>query len=68
MTVSDILSGLGSWFSNIAIIILLFQISGVSLALGVTLALRTAPLLILGPVGGYLADKYNKKHIIVDSG
>lgn len=68
MTISDILSGLGSWFSNIAIIILLFQITGVSLALGITLALRTIPLLILGPVGGYLADKYNKKHIIVVTG
>lgn len=68
MAISDILSGLGAWFSNIAIIVLLFQITGVSLALGITLALRTIPLLILGPIGGYLADKYNKKHIIVITG
>lgn len=68
MTISDILSGLGSWFSNIAVIVLLFQLTGVSLALGITLALRTVPLLIFGPIGGYLADRYNKKYIIVTTG
>ena len=68
MAISNILSGLGAWFSNIAIIVSLFQIAGVTLALGITLALRMIPLLILAPLGGYLADKYNKKYIVFFTG
>lgn len=61
------IGGIGDWFSSVAILSLLLQITGTGLAVGITLASRTLPFLVMGPIGGILADRFNKKYILIIS-
>ncbi|SDT50749.1 Transmembrane secretion effector [Paenibacillaceae bacterium GAS479] len=67
LVTANFISGIGDWFSSVAILSLLLQITGTGLAVGITLAARTLPYLFMGPIGGILADKVNKKTILVVS-
>ncbi|MDQ0206635.1 MFS transporter [Alkalicoccobacillus murimartini] len=64
LMIARFVGGIGDWFSSIAILTLLLQLTGTGLAVGITLAARTLPMLIMGPIGGILADKFNKKKIL----
>ncbi|GGJ77782.1 MFS transporter [Virgibacillus salexigens] len=64
---ANFISGIGDWFSSVAILSLLLQLTGSGLAVGITLAARTLPFLIMGPLSGYLSDRINKKIILVVS-
>jgi predicted MFS family arabinose efflux permease len=67
LVTANFVSGIGDWFSSVAILSLLLQITGTGLAVGITLAARTLPFLFMGPIGGILADKMNKKVILMIS-
>lgn len=64
---ANFVSGIGDWFSSVAILSLLLQLTGSGMAVGITLAARTLPFLVMGPVGGMLADRRNKKAILIVS-
>jgi predicted MFS family arabinose efflux permease len=65
MLAAHFLSGIGDWFNSVAILSLLLQLTGTSMAVGVTLALRTLPFLLFGPLGGKLADRFSRKRILM---
>ncbi|MBB6449732.1 MFS family permease [Geomicrobium halophilum] len=67
LVTANFISGVGDWFSSVAILSLLLQITGSGVAVGITLAARTLPFLIMGPIAGYLSDRINKKIILVVS-
>ncbi len=67
LAAANFVSGIGDWFSSVAILSLLLQLTGSGMAVGLTLAARTLPFLIMGPVGGWLADRGNKKTILMVS-
>lgn len=67
LVTANFISGIGDWFSSVAILSLLLEITGTGLAVGITLAARTLPFLFMGPIGGMLADKVNKKVILMVS-
>lgn len=67
LAAANFVSGIGDWFSSVAILSLLLQLTGSGMAVGLTLAARTLPFLIMGPVGGWLADRGNKKTLLVVS-
>jgi len=62
---ANLLSGIGDWFNSVAVLSLLLEITGSAMAIGITLALRTLPHLIFGPIGGWLADRFNRKGILI---
>jgi MFS family permease len=67
LVTANFISGIGDWFSSVAILSLLLQITGSGLAVGLTLAARTIPFMLMGPIGGMLADKVNKKILLIVS-
>lgn len=67
LAAANFVSGIGDWFSSVAILSLLLQLTGSGMAVGITLAARTLPFLVMGPVGGMLADRRNKKAILIVS-
>lgn len=64
---ASLISGIGDWFNSIALLSLLLHITGSGLAVGLTLAVRTLPYLVMGPIGGILADRFNRKTILLVS-
>ncbi|WAH35297.1 MFS transporter [Alicyclobacillus dauci] len=65
LTMGGLVSGVGDWFNSVAVmsLLLLFTHSGLSIA--ILLSLRTIPSLFIGPIAGVLADKVNRKAILV---
>jgi predicted MFS family arabinose efflux permease len=58
------MSGIGDWFNTVALMGLLLRLTGSPLAIGVSLAIRSAPRLLLAPVAGTLADRAPRKWIV----
>ncbi|MCL6600394.1 MAG: MFS transporter [Alicyclobacillus macrosporangiidus] len=64
---ASLISGLGDWFNSVALLSLLLHLTGSGFAVGLTLAVRTLPYLVMGPIGGILADRFNRKTILLVS-
>lgn len=62
---AGIVNGIGDRFSQVAILGLLLSLTGSGLAVGITFAVRLLPFLIFGPFGGWLADRFSKKRIMI---
>lgn len=56
----------GTWMQAVAQnALVLFQLHGSPLDLGITAALQFGPILVLGPVGGVLADRFDKRRVLL---
>jgi MFS family permease len=62
---SQIISFSGTWMQSIALAWLVLQITGSGTALGAVMATRFVPTLFLAPIGGVLADRFDKRRLIV---
>ena len=58
------ISQCGSWMQSIAQGLLVLELTGSGTALGLVIALQNVPVLLLGPWGGLLADRYPKRRIL----
>ena len=56
---------IGTWMQMTAQSWLVFHLSHSSTILGVVVALQTLPVLVLGPYGGVIADRVDKRHLMV---
>lgn len=54
----------GSFMQGLAISFLTLQLTGSGAALGISAAARLLPFLVLGPVGGLIADRYDKRRLL----
>lgn len=54
----------GTWVQLVAANWLVIELGGGGAALGVTTALHFAPLLVVGPYGGVLVDRANKRRLL----
>ena len=54
----------GTWMQTVAQGLLVLRLTHSGTALGVVTALQTLPVLLLGPWGGVIADRYSKRHIL----
>ncbi|HEV8564807.1 MAG TPA: MFS transporter [Actinomycetota bacterium] len=61
----QIVSVTGSWFNAAAASVLVLRLSNDGVALGVNTALLFLPVLLLGPWGGVLADRHDKRRILI---
>jgi MFS family permease len=58
-------SNVGTWMQRVAQDWLVLQLSGGdAVALGITTALQFAPVVLLSPAGGLLADRYSKRGLL----
>ncbi|WP_040205958.1 MFS transporter [Neobacillus jeddahensis] len=62
---AGVVNGIGDRFSSVAVLAMLLQLTGSGLAVGMTLAIRLIPFVFFGPLGGWLADRFPRKVILV---
>lgn len=59
-------SNIGTWIQRVAQDWLVLQLShGSAMAVGITTALQFLPALLLSPVGGLLADRFDKRRLLI---
>jgi MFS family permease len=58
------LSMIGTWMQTTTQSWLVFKLTGSGTALGVVVALQTLPILLFGPIGGTIADRFGKYRIL----
>ena len=62
---ANLVNNTGTWMQRIAQDWLVLQLSDSGLALGIVTALQFAPILILSLYGGVLADRYDKRKLMM---
>jgi len=55
----------GNWMQIVAEMWLILQLTGSGVAVGLTTALQFAPILVLGAYGGLLADRFDKRRLLM---
>ncbi|WP_086827110.1 MFS transporter [Allokutzneria sp. NRRL B-24872] len=60
-----LVAALGSWLLVIAIPAHVFQVTGSLVATGLTLVAEFLPPLVLGPVAGALADRWDRRRVMI---
>jgi MFS family permease len=63
--VSQIVSFSGTWMQSVALAWLVLQLTGSGTALGTVLAMQFLPTLLLAPIGGVIADRFEKRTLII---
>jgi MFS family permease len=58
-------SQVGDWLYNLALVTLVYQRTGSALWAGVATAARIVPMVVLGPVGGAVADRFDRRRVMV---
>ncbi|WP_016934764.1 MFS transporter [Rhodococcus sp. R1101] len=59
------ISLVGTWMQTVAQSWLVLQLTGSATAIGIVLALQTVPMLLLGPYGGVVADRSDKRRLMI---
>jgi MFS family permease len=62
---AQLISVLGDKLYQIALAILVFEATGSMLQMGIMLAVTTAPAVLLGPFAGVLADRYERRMVMI---
>ncbi len=60
-------SACGDWLYNVALLAVVFERTRSGTLLAVTTAARVAPMVALGPLGGVLADRCDRRRLIIVS-
>ena len=63
--IGQVISFTGSWVQSVAQSWLVFKLTGSALDLGIVGAASTLPTLILGLPAGAIADRYNKRKLVI---
>ena len=61
----QVVSLLGDWFNLIASAALIARLTGSGLAVGSLFVVRMLAQFIMGPIGGLLADRFNRKRLLI---
>jgi MFS family permease len=64
-TLSNIVAMSGTWMQRIAQDWLVLELSGSVTAVGITVALQFAPMLLFGLYGGLIVDRYSKRMLLI---
>jgi MFS family permease len=62
--VSQLISVSGTWMQSVAQAWLVLRLTGSGVDLGVVVGLQFLPMLLLGPVGGLVADRVDKRRLL----
>ena len=55
----------GTWMQTVAQSWLVYQLTGSPAVLGTVIAVQTLPMLVLGPYGGVVADRLDKRRLMI---
>jgi MFS family permease len=58
-------SSCGDWLYNVALLAIVFDRTGSATWLAVTTAARVIPIVVLGPLGGVIADRYDRRRVMI---
>src|SRR3954464_14076697 len=58
-------SACGDWLYNVALLAFVFDRTGSATWVAVTTAARVLPMLVAGPLGGVLADRYDRRGLML---
>ena len=61
----QIVSTTGTWMQSVAQVWLVLSLTHSGLALGITTGLQFLPILFLGPLGGLVADRFDKRKVLI---
>ena len=61
----QVISQVGTWMQSIALPWLVLLLTHNDLLVGLTLACQFLPMLVLGPLGGIVADRFHKRRILL---
>src|SRR4051794_19712999 len=60
-------SQFGDWLYNVALLVFVFDRTHSVLWVSVTTAARVLPIVVLGPLGGALADRFDRRRLMIVS-
>ena len=60
-------SQVGDWLYNLALAVVVYDRTHSSLWIGATTAARVVPFVVLGPLGGVLADRFDRRRVMIAS-
>ena len=63
--VGQFISQTGDWFNSVALFTLLLRLSGSGEAVGYILIIKLLPSFFVGPLAGVVADRFNRKTIMI---
>ncbi len=63
----QLVSNFGDTLNYVALIVLVYRLSGSGLAVSVTVALEVIPVLLLAPIAGVVIDRFPRKAILITS-
>ncbi len=63
--IGDMASLLGDWLNTIALYILIRQLTGSPVALGLVFIVKTLPFALASPLAGLLADRFDRKRLMI---
>ncbi|WP_230419719.1 MFS transporter [Catenulispora pinistramenti] len=59
------LSSIGDWLLLVAAPFFVFRLTGSTMATGLSMAAETVPAVVLGPVAGVFADRWDRRHTMI---
>src|SRR4051794_21742403 len=65
LVISAIVSSAGDWLYRLALPLVVYELSHSPVSMAFTYVLEYAPYLLLSPVGGLLADRVDKRRLLV---
>jgi len=63
--IGQIISELGDWFNNIAVLAFAMHLTGSGLVVSAVLLSRTVPTVLFGPPAGVLADRFKRRTLLL---
>lgn len=62
---SQLVSSFGDTLHYIALVVLVYQLTGQGVAVAILVAAEVVPVLLLGPVAGVFIDRFNRKAVLI---
>jgi MFS family permease len=63
--IGQLVSQTGDWFNSVALFTLLLSLTGSGEAVGIVLIIKLLPSFFAGPLAGVVADRFNRKTIMI---
>lgn len=60
-------SQIGDWLYNVALLVHVYSVTGSAAWVGATTAVRLIPYVVLAPVGGAIADRFDRRQVLIVS-
>jgi MFS family permease len=60
-------SQVGDWLYNLALVTMVYQRTGSAVWAGAATAARVVPMVVLGPLGGVVADRFGRRGVMIAS-